>query len=82
MIFYSVSCYNILFRSTFCKHTLVEHPGLPDSWLDLADITGSILGGLTATLALHKWHCKMRLLKHLCIYEFMSYIMKITLRIG
>ena len=44
--------------------------------------TGSILGGLTATLALHKWRRKMRLLKHLCIYEFMSYIMKITLRIG
>ena len=40
--------------------------------------TGSIPGGLTSTLALHKWRSKMRLLKHLCIYEFMSYIVKIT----
>ena len=64
-----------------CERRTRYRPSQPDT-VTFSYITGSILGGLTATLALHKWRSKMRLLKHLCIYEFMSYIMKITLRIG
>ena len=40
-------------------------------WVDTWSREPFIIGG-----------AKMRLLKHHCIYEFMSYVMKIILRIG